>query len=73
MKGPVQLIVLSLPLLLELSDNLSLRRLRALHPHELRHHLRDHGMQNPHSFHGFCRHGAMRRSQTRGCASMKKS
>ena len=65
----MQLVVLSLPLRLELSDCLSLGRLGALHTQDLRHQLRDlrhrlreHGVQGPHSLHGFCRHGAIRES-----------
>ena len=66
---PMQLVVLSLPGRLKLSDGLSLSRLGALHSQELRHQLRDlrhrlceHSVQGPHGFHGFCRHDAMRES-----------
>ena len=65
----MQLVVLSLPLRLELSDCLSLGRLGALHTQDLRHQLRDlrhrlreHGVQGPHVFHG--RHVAMRESNS---------
>ena len=61
-EGPVQLVVRGLPVLLELSDRLSLSRLRVLQPHDLRHQALDHGVQGPQSLHGFCRHGAIRES-----------
>ena len=61
----MQLVVLSLPLRLELSDCLSLGRLGALHTQDLRHQLRDlrhrlreHGVQGPLGLRSCCRHGA---------------